>query len=80
MIPLAVRVGVTLLGLGMFVASFVVRTSVDRGLRITRDAGPNLSQDAGAFTLRALGAVILAAGLLTWVIAYSFEHRGARLF
>ncbi len=80
MMPLPLRIGLTLVGLVLFVASFVVRTSVDRGLRITRDSGPSLARDASAFGLRALGAVILAAGLLTWVIAYSVEHRGVRLF
>ena len=71
MIPLPVRLVVTLLGAGMLLGSFLIKTSVDRGLEIRRDAPPNLQVDAGVFVVRAIGAVILAVGLLTWVINYS---------
>ena len=42
MIPLAVRLLVTLLGAGMLVGSFFVRSSVDRGLQIRHDTPPAL--------------------------------------
>jgi hypothetical protein len=74
MIPLPVRLVVSLLGAAMLLGSFLIRSSVDRGLEIRRDQPPCLQVDAGAFTLRAMGAVILAVGLLTWVINYSVEH------
>lgn len=77
MIPLAVRLIISLLGAGMMLASFVVRSSVDRGLTIRRDAPPSLSIDAAAFTLRVVGAVVLMAGLLTWVVNYTAQtHTG----
>lgn len=77
MIPLPVRLAIALLGAAMLLGSFLIRSSVDRGLEIRRDAPPGLQVDAGAFTLRAMGAVILAVGLLTWVIDYSATtHRG----
>ncbi|GAC1443874.1 MAG: hypothetical protein NVS2B8_06070 [Vulcanimicrobiaceae bacterium] len=77
MIPLPVRLIVSLLGAGMLLGSFLVRSSVDRGLEIRRDAPPSLSIDAAAFTLRVVGAVILMAGLLTWVVNYTTEkHTG----
>jgi hypothetical protein len=65
---------VTVIGAAMLLGSFLIRSSVDRGLEIRRDKPPSLQVDAGAFTLRALGALILAVGLLTWVINYSFTH------
>lgn len=74
MIPFPVRIIITLLGAGMMTASFVIRSSVDRGLQIRRDAPPALGVDAAAFTLRVVGAVILMAGLLTWVVNYTSEH------
>ena len=74
MIPFPVRLILTLLGVGMFAASFAIRSSVDRGLRITRDVGPNLQTDAAAFCLRVIGAVIVMAGLLTWVVSFTAEH------
>ena len=74
MIPLPVRLVVSLLGAAMLLGSFLNRSSVDRGLEIRRDQPPSLQVDAGAFTLRAMGAVILMVGLLTWVINYSVEH------
>jgi hypothetical protein len=74
MIPFPVRLIIALLGAAMLGGSFLIRSSVDRGLEIRRDAPPSLQVDAGAFTLRAVGAVILAVGLLTWVINFSFEH------
>ncbi len=77
MIPLPVRVIVSLLGAAMLFGSFLIRSSVDRGLEIRRDKPPSLQIDAGAFTLRALGAFILAVGLLTWVVSYSADtHKG----
>jgi hypothetical protein len=75
MIPLAVRLLVTLLGAGMLLGSFFVRSSVDRGLQIRHDTPPALNVDAAAFTLRVIGAVILMAGLLTWVVNYSVEKQ-----
>jgi hypothetical protein len=74
MIPLPVRLVITLLGAAMLLGSFLIKSSVDRGLEIRRDAPPSLSVDAGTFTLRALGAVVLMIGLLTWVANFSFEH------
>ncbi len=74
MIPFPVRLIIALLGAAMLGGSFLIRSSVDRGLEIRRDAPPSLQVDAGAFTLRAIGAVILAVGLLTWVINFSVEH------
>jgi hypothetical protein len=77
MIPFPVRLIVTLLGAGLMLGSFGVRSSVDRGLQIRRDAPPSLGVDAAAFALRVLGAVILMAGLLTWVVNYTAErHTG----
>ncbi len=73
MIPLPVRIIISLLGAGMLLGSFVIRSSVDRGLEIRKDRPPSLQVDAGAFTLRVLGAFVLAVGLLTWVVAYSAE-------
>ena len=75
MIPFAVRLLITLLGAGMLAGSFFVRSSVDRGLEIRRDAPPSLNVDAAAFTLRVIGAVILMAGLLTWVVNYTVEKK-----
>ncbi len=75
MIPFPVRLIVTLLGAALLLGSFVVRSSVDRGLQIRRDAPPSLGIDAAAFTVRVLGAVILMAGLLTWVVNYTNEKR-----
>lgn len=75
MIPFPVRLIITLLGAGMMLGSFAIRSSVDRGLEIRRDAPPALGVDAAAFTLRVVGAVILMAGLLTWVVNYTNEHR-----
>ena len=79
MIPLALRLVLTLGGAGMFLGSFAIRSSVDRGLRITHDKGPNLSTDMSAFGLRAVGAFLLMVGLLTWVVAYSAEHHSGIL-
>lgn len=77
MIPFPVRLIITLIGAGMMLASFLIRSSVDRGLEIRRDAPPPLNVDAAAFTLRVGGAVILMAGLLTWVVNYTNEtHSG----
>jgi hypothetical protein len=77
MIPLPVRIVIALLGAAMLGGSFLIRSSVDRGLEIRRDAPPSLEVDAGAFVLRVMGAVILGIGLLTWVINYSAEtHKG----
>ena len=77
MIPLALRLGLTLVGAAMFAGSFAIRSSVDRGLRITRDRGPSLQQDASAFGLRAIGAFLLIVGLLTWVVGYTVtNHAG----
>ncbi len=77
MIPFPVRLIISLLGAGLLLGSFFVRSSVDRGLEIRRDAPPSLTIDAAAFTLRVIGAVILMAGLLTWVINYTNEkHTG----
>ena len=74
MIPVAVRIAVSLLGAAMLAGSFVVRSSVDRGLEIRHDAPPGIQVDAAAFTLRILGAFVLMVGLLTWVAAYTGEH------
>lgn len=74
MIPFPVRLIITLVGAGLMLGSFVIRSSVDRGLTIRRDAPPALGVDAAAFTLRVVGAVILMAGLLTWVVNYTNEH------
>lgn len=74
MIPLGVRTAITLVGVLLFAGSFVLKTSVDRGTRITHDVGPDLNADARAFTIRAMGAVIMMAGLLTWVVAFTAEH------
>lgn len=71
MIPFPVRLIITLLGAGMLLGSFAIKSSVDRGLQIRRDAPPALGVDAAAFTLRVIGAVILMAGLLTWVVNYT---------
>ncbi|GAC1300662.1 MAG: hypothetical protein NVSMB19_07550 [Vulcanimicrobiaceae bacterium] len=68
MIPFPVRLIVTLLGAGLMLGSFAIRSSVDRGLEIRRDAPPPLGTDAAAFTMRVIGAVVLMAGLLTWVV------------
>lgn len=77
MIPTPVRLIITLIGAGMMLASFFIRSSVDRGLEIRRDAPPALNVDAAAFTLRVGGAVILMAGLLTWVVNYTNKtHQG----
>jgi hypothetical protein len=77
MIPFAVRLAIALLGAAMLGCSFLIKSSVDRGLEIRRDAPPSLEVDAGAFVLRVMGAVILGIGLLTWVINYSAEtHQG----
>ncbi len=77
MIPLPVRVIVSLLGAAMLLGSFLIRSSVDRGLEIRHDKPPSLEVDAGTFVLRAIGAFVLAVGLLTWVISYSAEtHKG----
>jgi hypothetical protein len=73
MIPLPVRIIISVLGAGMLLGSFVIRSSVDRGLQIRKDQPPSLQVDAGAFTLRVIGAFVLAVGLLTWVVAYSAE-------
>ena len=75
MIPVAVRIAISVLGAAMLAGSFAIRSSVDRGLAIRRDAPPPLQTDAGAFTLRILGAFVLMIGLLTWVVAYSVEKR-----
>ena len=80
MIPLALKLALTILGAALFAGSFFIRTSVDRGLQITRDKGPNLQTDASAFGLRAIGAVLMIAGLLTWVVGYSVENHSAGLF
>ncbi len=77
MIPFPVRLIVTLLGTGMLLGSFFLRSSVDRGLEIRRDAPPALTVDVAAFTVRVIGAVVLMAGLLTWVVNYTAEkHAG----
>jgi hypothetical protein len=77
MIPFAVRLAIALLGAAMLGGSFLIKSSVDRGLEIRHDAPPSLEVDAGAFVLRVLGAVVLGIGLLTWVISYSAEtHKG----
>jgi hypothetical protein len=77
MIPLPIRITISVLGAAMLLGSFVIRTSVDRGLEIRRDAPPSLSTDAGTFTIRVLGAFILGIGLLTWVAARSVQtHSG----
>jgi hypothetical protein len=73
MIPLPVRIVISVVGALMLLGSFVIRSSVDRGLEIRKDKPPSLQIDAGAFTLRILGAFILSIGLLTWVVAYSYE-------
>jgi hypothetical protein len=75
MIPLAVRIAISVLGAAMLLGSFAIKSSVDRGLAIHRDAPPPLGIDAGAFTLRILGAFVLMIGLLTWVIAYNLEKK-----
>jgi hypothetical protein len=75
MIPVAVRIVITVLGAAMLLGSFAIKSSVDRGLSIRRDAPPALGIDASAFTLRILGAFILMIGLLTWVAAYSVEKK-----
>ncbi|GAC1310434.1 MAG: hypothetical protein NVS2B3_10180 [Vulcanimicrobiaceae bacterium] len=75
MIPFPVRLVITVLGAGMLLGSFAIKSSVDRGLRITRDAPPSLGIDAAAFTLRVVGAVVLMAGLLTWVVNYTNATR-----
>jgi len=72
-IPFAVRIAIVVIGGLMFVASFVIRSSVDRGTRITRDVGPKLNTDIGVFAMRALGAFVISIGLLTWVINYTKE-------
>jgi hypothetical protein len=77
MIPLPIRIAISLLGAGMLLGSFVIRTSVDRGLEIRRDTPPPLEIDAGVFTMRVLGAFVLGVGLLTWVVARSYQtHSG----
>jgi len=77
MVPLPVRIAISLLGAAMIAVSFVIRSSVDRGLEIRRDAPPSLTTDAGVFTMRVLGAFVLGAGLLTWVVARSQQtHSG----
>jgi hypothetical protein len=77
MIPLPVRIAIALVGAAMLGGSFLIKSSVDRGLEIRRDAPPSLEVDAGAFVLRVLGAVVLGIGLLRWVISYSAEtHKG----
>jgi uncharacterized membrane protein YidH (DUF202 family) len=77
LIPLPIRIAISLLGAGMLAASFVIRTSVDRGLEIRRDTPPPLTTDAGVFTMRVLGAFVLGIGLLTWVVARSYQtHTG----
>jgi hypothetical protein len=80
LIPIALKLALTILGAALFAGSFFIRTSVDRGLMITRDKGPDLQRDASAFGLRAIGAVLMIAGLLTWVVGYSIANRSAGLF
>jgi|GEM_PF-1863708 len=75
MIPVSVRIAISVLGALMLGGSFFIRSSVDRGLQIRRDAPPALNVDAGAFTLRVVGAFVLMVGLLTWVVAYSVEKK-----
>jgi hypothetical protein len=76
-IPLPVRILIASLGAAMLLGSFLIRSSVDRGLEIRTDKPPSLQTDAGTFTLRAVGAMLLAVGLLTWVVSYSAEtHKG----
>jgi hypothetical protein len=77
MIPLPIRITITAVGAIMMIASFVIRSSVDRGLEIRTDRPPALTTDAGAFSLRVAGAFILGIGLLTWVAARSIQtHTG----
>jgi hypothetical protein len=77
MIPLPIRIAISALGAAMLLGSFVIRSSVDRGLEIRRDTPPPLEVDAGVFTVRVLGAFILGVGLLTWVVARSYQtHSG----
>jgi hypothetical protein len=73
MIPLPIRIIISVAGAAMLLGSFVIRSSVDRGLEIRRDKPPSLQVDAGAFTLRIIGAFVLMVGLLTWVAAYTAE-------
>jgi hypothetical protein len=73
MIPLPIRIIISVAGAAMLLGSFVIRSSVDRGLEIRRDKPPSLQVDASAFTLRIIGAFVLAIGLLTWVAAYTAE-------
>lgn len=80
MIPLALKLALTLLGAVLFAGSFAIKSSVDRGLTITHDRGPSLQQDASAFGLRAIGAFLLIVGLLTWVVGYSVETHSGGLF
>ncbi len=80
MIPFALKLGLTVIGAGLFAGSFAIRSSVDRGLRITHDRGPSLQQDASAFGLRAIGAFLMIVGLLTWVVSYTLENHTAGLF
>jgi hypothetical protein len=80
MIPLALKLALTILGAVMFAGSFFIRSSVDRGLAIRRDTGPNLQTDASAFGLRAIGAFLLVVGLLTWVVGYTAQNHSPGLF
>ncbi len=80
MIPLALKLGLTIVGAALFAGSFAIRSSVDRGLKITRDRGPSLQQDASAFGLRAIGAFLMVVGLLTWVVGYSLQNHTSGLF
>jgi hypothetical protein len=80
MIPIPLKLALTLLGAAMFAGSFAIRSSVDRGLKISRDQGPNLQQDASAFGLRAIGAFLLVVGLLTWVVSYTLTNHTNGLF
>jgi hypothetical protein len=73
MIPLPIRIIISVAGAAMLLGSFVIRSSVDRGLEIRQDKPPSLQVDAGAFTLRVIGAFVLMVGLLTWVAAYTAE-------
>ncbi len=75
MIPLPIRIAISALGAIMLLGSFAIRSSVDRGLENRRDTPPPLNVDAAAFTVRVLGAFVLGIGLLTWVVARSYETK-----
>jgi hypothetical protein len=77
MIPLPLRIAVAVIGFAAFAGSFAIRSSVDRGLRISSDRPPAIQVDALAISARALGAFVLVVGLLMWVANETMTHHSS---